>query len=189
MTKKDIRKLQLIKRQSLSLQEVADFSLGILHNFRRAELLVPQILLSYSPMPETNEFNVVICEDLLQNLNPDLRILWPKIAMETLSMQAHVVDSNRSFIKNRFNILEPVDGDIIPPVSIDMVFVPLLAFDEKGYRVGYGKGFYDRYLPRCKPDVIKVGFSFFDALPAISDINEFDVPLNLCFTPTRIYEF
>ena len=70
-----------------------------------------------------------------------------------------------------------------------MVFVPMVAFDMKGYRVGYGKGFYDRYLPRCRPDVIKIGFSFFDPVDNIKDIADFDVPLNFCITPSRIYEF
>ena len=97
--------------------------------------------------------------------------------------------SNKLFIKNRFNILEPLNGDVIPPEMLDLIFVPLLAFDRKGFRVGYGRGFYDRYLPACRRDVVKVGFSFFDPVDKIDDINEFDVPLNLCITPTCIYEF
>jgi 5-formyltetrahydrofolate cyclo-ligase len=55
--------------------------------------------------------------------------------------------------------------------------------------VGYGKGYYDRYLKRCAQDVVKIGFSYFDAIDAIEDINEFDVPLNYCITPMRVYEF
>ena len=69
------------------------------------------------------------------------------------------------------------------------VFVPLLVYDERGYRAGYGKGFYDRYLQLCKDDVIKIGFSYFAPEPLISDVNEFDIPLNFVITPERIYEF
>jgi 5-formyltetrahydrofolate cyclo-ligase len=69
------------------------------------------------------------------------------------------------------------------------VLVPLLAFDESGYRVGYGKGFYDRFLQQCRKDVLTVGFSYFDAIDKIEDTHQFDVPLNYCITPHRIYEF
>jgi 5-formyltetrahydrofolate cyclo-ligase len=69
------------------------------------------------------------------------------------------------------------------------VFVPLLAFDNDGYRVGYGKGFYDKFLAKCRPDVLKVGLSYFDAIDTISDRAQFDIPLNYCITPQRIYEF
>ena len=73
--------------------------------------------------------------------------------------------------------------------KIDLVIVPLLAFDIKGYRVGYGKGFYDKYFLKTRPNCIKVGLSFFDPVDMISDKNEFDVPLNYCVTPNKIYEF
>ncbi|HEX8461529.1 MAG TPA: 5-formyltetrahydrofolate cyclo-ligase, partial [Segetibacter sp.] len=73
--------------------------------------------------------------------------------------------------------------------EIDLVFVPLLAYDKRGYRVGYGKGFYDRYLSLCKPEVLKVGFSYFGPEESIDDTHQFDVPLNYCITPDNIYEF
>ena len=56
-----------------------------------------------------------------------------------------------------------------------MVFVPLLAFDKAGNRVGYGKGFYDLFLSECRQDVIKVGLSFFEAeeeIPGIFTVEE-----------------
>ena len=71
---------------------------------------------------------------------------------------------------------------------IDMVFVPLLIFDKQGYRVGYGKGFYDKYLAQCRVDCLKVGFSYFEPIE-IEGTREFDVPLNLCITPNSIYVF
>ena len=68
-----------------------------------------------------------------------------------------------------------------------MVLVPLLAFDTKGYRVGYGKGFYDRFL--SKIDVKKVGISLFEAVECIADVHEDDIRLDLCITPKQIYSF
>jgi 5-formyltetrahydrofolate cyclo-ligase len=55
-----------------------------------------------------------------------------------------------------------------------VVFVPLLAFDKKGNRVGYGKGFYDAFLSKCKPETIKIGLSFFEAEETIDDVFEND---------------
>ena len=125
----------------------------------------------------------------LKETNGSIKVAWPKIAFPTSTMEAHLIEQNKLFIKNKFNILEPLDGDIVPPDLLDIIFVPLIAFDNKGFRVGYGRGFYDRYLPACRPNAIKIGFSFFEAVDRIDDINEFDVPLNLCITPTCIYEF
>ena len=44
--------------------------------------------------------------------------------------------------------------------QIDVVFVPLLIFDKQGHRIGYGKGYYDRFLSKCKKDTIKVGLAW-----------------------------
>ena len=70
-----------------------------------------------------------------------------------------------------------------------MVLVPLLAFDSKGYRVGYGKGFYDRFLKQCRNDCVKIGLSYFEPIDAINDAGEFDVPLDFCITPQKAYVF
>ena len=75
------------------------------------------------------------------------------------------------------------------PKKIDVVFVPLLAFDSKGHRVGYGKGFYDRFLNECRKDVITVGLSFFEAEDEFIEANETDVPLDYCVTPLKVYSF
>ena len=91
--------------------------------------------------------------------------------------------------KNKWNIPEPIDGIEIPSEKIDVVFVPLLAFDEKGHRLGYGKGFYDIFLASCKPDVIKVGVSFFEAENAIPELETSDIALNYCVTPNKTYIF
>jgi 5-formyltetrahydrofolate cyclo-ligase len=82
-----------------------------------------------------------------------------------------------------------VDGLEVPISKIDVVFVPLLAFDTKGNRAGYGKGFYDNFLSKCKPEVIKVGLSFFEPEDLIADCDHNDVRLDFCVTPLKIYGF
>ena len=69
------------------------------------------------------------------------------------------------------------------------MFIPLLAFDNKGNRVGYGKGYYDNFLSKCTPDVIKIGLSFFEASDEITDVFESDIALDYCVTPNTIYQF
>src|SRR5690606_37923119 len=91
--------------------------------------------------------------------------------------------------KNEWNIPEPVDGIEIDPKKIDVVFVPLLAFDEQGHRIGYGKGFYDKFLSECRPETIKIGLSFFEAESRIAQVFESDIALDYCVTPNRIYSF
>ena len=72
---------------------------------------------------------------------------------------------------------------------IEIIIVPLLVFDKSGHRVGYGGGYYDRFMNDIKNDVIKVGLSLFDPVDKISDINEKDIPLNFVVTPSRTYKF
>lgn len=189
MTKKEIRKIELEKRIQLSPEELQNKTVLIVNQFKNQIPPSIQYLLSYYPLKERKEFDVSICEKIIKETHSSVQIAWPKIALTDSGMEAHLIEKNKLFIKNRFNILEPLDGDIVPAHLIDLVFVPLIAFDKRGFRVGYGQGFYDRYLPGCRKDVVKLGFSFFDAVDKIDDINEFDVPLNLCITPTCIYEF
>jgi len=91
--------------------------------------------------------------------------------------------------QNELGIVEPQSGILIDDSQIEVVFVPLLSFDKKGHRVGYGGGYYDRFLIKCKPSSIKIGVSFFDPVKEILDIDGTDVRLNFCVTPKKVYEF
>jgi 5-formyltetrahydrofolate cyclo-ligase len=104
-------------------------------------------------------------------------------------MSCVLVNDETIFALNKYGIPEPLDAVEMSPEALDWVFLPLLAFDVNGHRVGYGKGYYDRFLKKCKEDVVKIGFSYFEAEPIISDSNRLDVKLDYCVTPERIYEF
>ena len=90
---------------------------------------------------------------------------------------------------NSFGIPEPKFGEEIPEVMLDFVFVPLLAINNIGHRVGYGKGFYDRLLSKCKPNCLFIGLNMFDEFAIIDDINPMDVRLHYCITPNGFYDF
>ena len=104
-------------------------------------------------------------------------------------LKHYLLTDSTSLQKNRWNVPEPVDGLEVPLSKIDVVFVPLMAFDRKGNRVGYGKGFYDRFLSQCRSGVKKIGLSLFEAEEAIADVSNNDIALDYCITPDKIYSF
>ena len=93
-------------------------------------------------------------EFLLQILaGKDKEIVVSKSDFETLEMTNYLLTENTKFQKNEHNIYEPIDGIEVPNSKIDVVFVPLLTYDLKGNRVGYGKGFYDNFLSKCREEI------------------------------------
>lgn len=140
------------------------------------------------------KFNEVNTEFLMHVIQgKDKQIVVSKSDFETNTMQLFLLTENMRFAASRFGIPEPINSENelleVMPQKIEVVFVPLLAFDLKGNRVGYGKGFYDNFLTNCNPNVIKIGVSFFDAEEVIIDIFESDVLLDYCITPEKVYGF
>jgi 5-formyltetrahydrofolate cyclo-ligase len=189
MTKKELRKEFKQKRTLLSDKDMSRLDDLLLIKFQQWPIADIQTLLSYWPIKEKKEVNTHIMSDYLSFRIPALQLAFPVMDMNLHQLKAVLVNEETSYDENEYAIAEPVNGEDIQPEDIDAVFVPLLCFDEKGYRVGYGKGFYDRFLSSCREDVIRIGFSYFDPVPSIDDINDFDVPLNLCITPNKLYEF
>ncbi|MGI8636232.1 MAG: 5-formyltetrahydrofolate cyclo-ligase [Segetibacter sp.] len=148
-----------------------------------------QLLMSYWPLERHYEPNTLLYTRYLEHAIPALKVTFPVVDFKTFEMEAVLVHEDTDFIENKYGIPEPEEGEKIANEEIDIVFVPLLAFDKMGYRVGYGKGYYDRFLKTCRADVLSIGFSYFDAVDEIEDRNQFDVPLNYCITPHKIYEF
>jgi 5-formyltetrahydrofolate cyclo-ligase len=100
-----------------------------------------------------------------------------------------VINDGSAWVKNSIGILEPIEGESLSPEKFDLIFVPMLGCDLKGNRIGYGKGYYDKFLAQCRKDVWKIGFSFLDPVEKISDIAPWDIPIDICITPERVYEF
>jgi 5-formyltetrahydrofolate cyclo-ligase len=190
MTKKELRILYRDKRAALSEKERLRMDDLLLVQFQKLSL-PPHVstLLSYWPLKQHTEVNTNLFTDYLLFRIPGLQLAYPVCDFTNSSMKALLVNDDTEFKLNQYGIAEPIDGIEINPAELDMVLVPLLAFDVNGYRVGYGKGFYDRFLARCNSDVLKIGFSFFDPVPLIAGIDRFDVPLSIGITPDKIYEF
>jgi 5-formyltetrahydrofolate cyclo-ligase len=189
MLKKDARQLYREKRMALSDQERVKLDDLMLIQFQSAGLPFIESLLTYWPIEENNEPDTHLFTEFLRFRNPELKVCYPQSDFAAGYMQAALTDIDTPFTKTVLNILEPDSNEILLPEEIDLVFVPLLAFDKKGYRVGYGKGFYDKWLAGCREDCIKVGFSYFEPVESLEGRHDFDVPLNLCITPHNLYVF
>jgi 5-formyltetrahydrofolate cyclo-ligase len=87
-----------------------------------------------------------------------IRIALPAIVEGDLEPRAFVPGD--SVTETSFGAREPADGQAIDPGEIDVVVTPAVAFDRKGRRVGYGGGFYDRFLPKTRDDAARIGIGF-----------------------------
>lgn len=129
--------------------------------------------------------------DWLKNEFPAIRLVLPKVADDGIQLEnyAYEMGEAHELATNKWGISEPTGGDIIDERQLDMVILPLLAFDLKGNRLGYGKGFYDRFLSKCRPDVIKIGISFFGPNETEIKTDAHDQKLTMCVTPLQVYHF
>lgn len=188
MKKAAIRELYKKMRIELSDKQRMRMDDLMLINFQQLPIDIPALIMTYAPIAKFGEFDPLPVTDYCYFKNPAQALFYPLITSEK-EMICVVVDDNTTFVPSKFGVDEPVDGLNMFPEEIDLVLVPLLAFDANGYRVGYGKGYYDRFLKKCREDVIKVGFSYFEPVAAITDITAYDVKLDYCITPQQIYCF
>lgn len=186
MKKSELRKLTLNQRRSLSSSMISELSLQLLSNFSKLDFSGVKTLHIFLPIAEKNEPDTFLFIDWLKNNHPDIKIIVPKADFETALMSNYVYCGREDLQKNLYNILEPQKAELHNG-DVEMVIIPMLAFDARGYRVGYGKGFYDRFLEGLT--ALKVGISFFQAADIIEDVNEHDIQLNLCITPHKVYDF
>lgn len=189
MTKAAIRKHFKNLRSKISSKEKLQLDDLLLLQFQKIDCSSFQTLLTYWPMAHQNEPNTLLFSSYLRHFVPNLRMAYPKSNFETNEMEAILINEETVYKTNELGITEPKYGEIIAPSEIDIVFVPMLICDREGYRVGYGKGFYDKFLAKCNNEIFKIGFSYFEPLHKIEDTNSFDVPLTCYITPDNIYEF
>ena len=189
MDKKSIRAAFRQRRSGLTTKQTMELQQGIQETFHGLRLPSLRMVHRYVANPAGGEPDPAPLVEWLKIVNPDLVVALPRVEPESSVMQAVEYDGRSQLLDNRWGIPEPVQGRELPPEVFDIVLVPLLAFDRGGHRVGYGKGYYDRLLVRCRTDCIKAGLSFFDPVDAIEDVDGNDVRLDLCITPFRVYEF
>ena len=190
-TKKELRLKYKTFRKQLSENDCEEMSLAIANQLLKLPVWEKEYFHVFLSIENHREIDTELILHLLSG--KDKNIIISKSDFETREMTHYLLTDNIRIKKNEYGIPEPVDGPEasgeIPSKKIEVVFVPLLAFDKKGHRVGYGKGFYDKFLSECQPETIKIGLSFFEAEELIHDVYEGDIQLDYCVTPNKIYRF
>ncbi|MCR9263795.1 MAG: 5-formyltetrahydrofolate cyclo-ligase [Flavobacteriaceae bacterium] len=187
MLKHELRKKYKKMRAELSDVSASDFSILLANHVLQIPIWDFFYFHTFLGIEENKEVDTLPLITLLQG--KDKNVVIPKVSGEH-SMENYLLTDNTVFRKNKWHIPEPVDGIVVPEDKIDVVFLPLLAFDAHGNRVGYGKGYYDTFLHKCRKETIKIGLSFFKAEETlITDVHENDVTLDYCVTPEKVYTF
>lgn len=189
MTKAELRIIYKEKRKQISWKDRERWTDLVLINFQKLDLPFINCVHTYLAIENQNEVETQNITRYLKFKNPGIKIVVPKINLNAGEMQHYIFNDDVEMTPNSFGIIEPVKGEKVNAGEIDLVLTPLLAFDKKGYRVGYGKGFYDKFFQQCDSNVIRIGLGFFDAEELIEDINIYDIPLHYCITPNLVYTF
>lgn len=147
------------------------------------------ILHCYISLEHFGEVETDIIFSRVWELHPSIITTAPRVDDDSREIHSLIYQPDTPTSKGSWKIPEPAGSEVVAPESLDAVIVPLLCFDRRGHRVGYGKGFYDRFLKKCRPDCIKAGLGFFPPVESIDDINDADTPLDLCVTPAEIFRF
>lgn len=188
MTKSELRQIYLVRQKALSSEQRKKLSERIArHFFESIDLSAIRLLHSFIPIEKFNEVDTTTIMQALWETLPDVRIVAPRINFETGEMESLFYNAESELVQNIWTISEPKNAGGVDPKTIDIVLVPGLAFDRVGHRVGYGKGFYDRFLKTCREDCVKIGLSYFDPVEVIADVHEGDTALNACITPDGIF--
>ncbi|WP_299159321.1 5-formyltetrahydrofolate cyclo-ligase [uncultured Tenacibaculum sp.] len=181
MKKKELRKVYKLKRKNLSDTEIANLEQNIYAQVSKIDFSNYKNIHIFLPIEKLNEINTYPIIGFLRKQKKT--IIISKSDFKTNTLQHFIFDKSTTLEINTYGIPEPMNAQQIDVKKIDMVFVPLLISDQQNYRVGYGKGFYDRFLSECKKEVVSIGLNFFQPIDNISDCNQYDIPLNHIIVP------
>ena len=194
LTKAALRRAALRRRQALTNAEVA----------ARSQRLGEQ-LFAHFPVARWRWLHVFL--PLARKNEPDtwplihriwaealpVRLAAPVVQPDGIYLNHYELTPTTPLLASRWGIPEPVADAAteVAPAQLDAVLVPLLACDRQGQRVGYGGGFYDRFLAQCRPGTLFIGLSILDEEPVVelADVLPTDVPLHACITPGGVWKF
>ncbi|WP_018617926.1 5-formyltetrahydrofolate cyclo-ligase [Spirosoma luteum] len=196
MTKTALRREFLARRRALAPAEIK----------RRSQLIAGHFFDYFANEGLTSEPAVVHSFLAIRRQNevdtwPIITCFWAKFAHIAISVPVMDVGNRQMthytllpetpLVENKLGIPEPVlqEREKTDLQFVKIVLTPLLAFDLQGHRVGYGGGYYDRFLAEDVPHSRKIGLSLFEPVDSISDVEATDVRLDACITPTQVYQF
>ncbi|WP_010521355.1 5-formyltetrahydrofolate cyclo-ligase [Aquimarina agarivorans] len=187
MTKKELRKKYKALRAQLTPAAIEHKSIAIANQLLQLDIWNYDYYHIFLPITKQNEVDTEFILHILQG--KDKHVVISKSNFTDGSLSHYLLTDQTQLSVNEWGIPEPLGNGIpIPDDKIEVVFVPLLAFDKKGNRVGYGKGFYDKFLALAKPK-LTIGVSFFSPEEQIFDVDDRDFSLNYCSLPDKTYNF
>ncbi|CAM3765642.1 5-formyltetrahydrofolate cyclo-ligase [Elizabethkingia bruuniana] len=183
--KSELRKKYLKERKAMSPEDVAFLS-GKIFSQYLLQFNVPenQSIHIFLPISAKNEINTHLWIDYFWKNN--INVFIPKMVGDEIISIAYRSDTELAL--NSWGIWEPV-SNIAENVEFDQVITPLLYADKQGNRIGYGKGFYDRFFSSVKNPVLKIGINYFAPDELIQDVDRFDIKLDYLVLPDRILSF
>jgi 5-formyltetrahydrofolate cyclo-ligase len=163
-------------RESLAAEEVATASAALCQRLAGWEVLQKShTALTY--LAFRNELDLGCLFDLL----PHIRWLVPRIQGKDLALHVH---DPACLVRHRFGMLEPsAELPEVDPGALDVVLVPGVAFDQHGGRLGFGGGYYDRFLPATP--ALRVGVTYDRCLVDQLPCDEHDQRMDWTVTPTQ----
>lgn len=189
--KKQIRKELLAARASMKPEEVALASKQIFERWcNRFSLKKVSFLHVFQSIVSKNEVDTSHYTDFVRRKHPQVKLVVPVVDQFAGQLRHAVVEEDIQLVPNRWGIPEPKAAvKFLYPIEIDMVLVPMLAFDNQGNRLGYGAGYYDKFLQFTRPNCLKIGLCFenghLDQLPS----EPHDIPLDFVVTESTILRF
>jgi len=190
MIKSELRKIYLEKQKSLSAAERNEKSRKIAERFfKNRNLNNIRFLHIFLAMEKNKEVETSFIYKRLWRDFPEITTIVSRVNFQTMTLDNLKFTPETNLVQNKWHIFEPTESELIEIEKIDAVLVPLLCFDKCGFRVGYGKGFYDKFLSECRADCLKIGLSYFAPVEEIADTQDYDVRLDFCVTPDAVINF
>jgi 5-formyltetrahydrofolate cyclo-ligase len=181
--KQELREKALAERQQISAREWKSKSELIISSLRHADFYkTAKTVHTYISMNHRRE----VCTDgLLENLlNAEKKAVVPIINFEDESLTHSQICSLSDLKKNKWGVAEPKHVNPVDVEDLDVIIVPMVAADRAGNRLGYGRGFYDRFL--SETGATKAGLVFdaflFDEIPT----EEFDEKLDVIISEEEV---
>lgn len=181
MIKSELRKIYQLKRNALTFEEIQVLQENIYQQIYDLDISEVKNIHIFLTLEKFKEINTTPIIDYFRKHKK--RIIVSKSDFTNNTLTHFYLEENTEIALSKYGIPEPKNAKTVLEADIDLVFVPLLISDINQYRVGYGKGFYDRFLSNCRKDVKTIGLNFFKPIAKIDDINEFDVALNKVIYP------
>lgn len=130
----------------------------------------------------SNEINTL---PLIKESFASKTIVVPKTHIISTNLTLHKISGFQDLMEGNHNLMEPAsETKILSPSKVDLAIIPGIAFDKKGNRIGYGKGYYDRLNKKLKCNKISLAYNFqiIDNIPAQAH----DTPIDIIITENQI---